>query len=44
MMLEQGKYFLRVGKLEKADQYLRDSLSFTIKNPKLATTYASYLL
>jgi predicted Zn-dependent protease len=44
MMLELGKYFLRSGKLEKADQYLRDSLSFNIKNPKLATTYASYLL
>ena len=44
MMLEQGKYFLRIGKLEKADQYLRDSLSFNIKNPVLATTYASYLL
>jgi hypothetical protein len=33
-----------VGKLEKADAYLRDSVSFKIKCPKQATIYACYLL
>lgn len=27
-MLVLGKFFLRIGKLEKADQYLRDAYSF----------------
>ncbi len=44
MMLELGKFFLRNGKLEKADQYLRDAYSFNIKNHKLGFMYASYLL
>lgn len=44
MMLELGKFFLRNGKLDKADQYLRDAYSFNIKNHKLGFMYASYLL
>jgi hypothetical protein len=27
-MLELGRFFLRSGKLDKADQFLRDSYSF----------------
>ena len=44
IILELGKFFLRNGKLDKADQYLRDSYSFNIKNHKLGFMYASYLL
>ena len=43
-MLELGRFFLRIGKLEKADQYLRDAFSFQIKNQKMGLLYASYLL
>jgi hypothetical protein len=28
VMLEVGRFYLRIGKPEKADEYLRDSLSF----------------
>ena len=44
MMLELGRFFLRNGKLDKADQYLRDAYSFNIKNHQLGLMYASYLL
>jgi hypothetical protein len=27
-MLEMGKFYLRIGKLEKADEFLRDAYSF----------------
>jgi predicted Zn-dependent protease len=44
MMVDLGKFFLRNGKLDKADQYLRDAYSFNIKNHQLGFMYASYLL
>ena len=44
VMMEVGKFFLRNGKQEKADQYLRDAYSFNIKNPVFGFMYASYLL
>lgn len=43
-ILEMGRFYLRQGKQEKADQYLRDAYSFNIRNQKLAFMYAAYLL
>jgi Flp pilus assembly protein TadD len=39
-----GKFYLRQGKVDKADQYLRDAYSFQIKSPKMGLIYAAYLL
>lgn len=43
-MLEIGKFYLRIGKSEKANDYLRDAYSFQIKNQNIALTYASFLI
>ena len=43
-MLEIGKFYLRIGKPEKANDYLRDAYSFQIKNQNIALTYASFLI
>lgn len=43
-MLEQGKFYMRIGKPEKADQYLRDAFSFQIKNQRVGLLYAAYLI
>lgn len=43
-MLEVGKFYLRLNKLEKADEYLRDALSYYIKNQQVALVYAAFLL
>lgn len=43
-ILEMGRFYLRQGKADKADQYLRDAYSFNIRNQKLAFMYAAYLL
>lgn len=43
-MGEMGRFYLRIGKPEKADEYLRDAFSFQIKNQKIALEYACQLL
>ena len=43
-MLELGKFYLRIGKQEKADQCLRDAFSFQIKNQRIGLLYAAYLI
>jgi len=43
-MLELGKFYMRVGKPEKSDQYLRDAFSFQIKNQRVGLIYAAYLI
>ena len=43
-MLDMGKFYLRIGKLDKADEYLRDAYSFNIKNQVMAFNYACFLL
>ena len=39
-----GRFYARNNKLEKADKYFRDALSFSIKNPNLIMVYACYLV
>ena len=43
-MLEMGRFYLRINKLDKADEYLRDAYSFQIKDKYIALVYASALL
>ena len=43
-MLEMGRFYMRFGKLEKADEYLRDAYSFQIKNNDYALIYACFLM
>lgn len=39
-----GRFFARNKKLDKADEYYRDALSFSMKNPNLILIYACYLV
>lgn len=43
-LMSLGKFFMRSGKAEKADQYLRDAYSFQIKSLNVGLMYASYLI
>jgi Tfp pilus assembly protein PilF len=38
-----AKFYLRQGNLEKAEQYMRDSLSYDVNNDKVMMIYASLL-
>jgi hypothetical protein len=43
-ILEMGRFYLRQGKLDKSDQYLRDAYLFQIKNSRMCLMFAGYLL
>ena len=43
-MMEIGIFYLRIGKIEKANDYLRDAYSFQIKNQQMGLMYACYLI
>lgn len=43
-LLEMGKFYLRDLKLDKAEQYLKDAFSFSIKNNTYAFIYATFLV
>ena len=43
-MMEIGIFYLRIGKIEKANDFLRDAYSFQIKNQQMALIYACYLI
>jgi Tfp pilus assembly protein PilF len=43
VMREVSKFYLRQGNLEKAEQYLRDALSFSVEDKDLTLAYACLL-
>lgn len=44
LMQPLAQFYLRQGNLEKAEQYMRDSLSFDVTNDKTMLAYACLLL
>lgn len=43
-MMQMGRFYMRFGKIEKADEHLRDAYSFNIKNQRYGLIYACYLI
>lgn len=43
-MVEMAKFYLKINKLDKAEEYMRDAYSFQIKNKEYSMIYATFLI
>jgi len=43
-MMEMSKFYLKWGKIDKAETFMRDAYSFNIKNRDFAIAYATFLI
>ncbi len=44
VMIEMAKFYLKINKIDKAEEFMRDAYSFQIKNKDFAIVYATFLI
>jgi predicted Zn-dependent protease len=43
-MVDMARFYLKINKIDKAEEYMRDAYSFQIKNKDYALIYATFLI